>query len=98
LQNDQLAMVNSQWKRENSISEKLYVRGPNISTRGDLLGVCQRNLFSRLIKNGPAYAEASAGRQMQVELCEIPFAGGFRSPESGVATNKERLPATPASW
>jgi hypothetical protein len=23
---------------------------------------------------------------------------GFRNPESGVATNKERLLATPASW
>ena len=28
-----------------------------------------------MLKNAPAYAEASAGRQMQVELCEIPFAG-----------------------
>ncbi len=32
-------------------------------------------IFLRLLKNGPAYAEASAGRQMRVELCEIPFAG-----------------------
>jgi hypothetical protein len=29
--------------------------------------------FSRLLKKGLACAEASAGRQMQVELCEIPF-------------------------
>jgi hypothetical protein len=28
-----------------------------------------------LLKNTPACAEASAGRQMQVELREIPFAG-----------------------
>ena len=47
-----------------------------------------------------------AGRQMQVELCEIPLAGALVSlspavqagnPESGVATNKERLLATPVS-
>jgi hypothetical protein len=31
--------------------------------------------FIRLLKNAPACAEASAGRQMQVELREIPFAG-----------------------
>jgi hypothetical protein len=29
-------------------------------------------IFPRLLKKGPACAEASAGRQMQVELCEIP--------------------------
>jgi hypothetical protein len=28
-----------------------------------------------MFKNAPACAGASAGRQMQVELCEIPFAG-----------------------
>jgi len=28
-----------------------------------------------MLKNAPACAEASAGRQMQVEPCEIPFAG-----------------------
>jgi hypothetical protein len=32
-----------------------------------------------MLKNAPACAEASAGRQMQVKLCEIPFAG---APES----------------
>jgi hypothetical protein len=51
-----------------------------------------------MLKNAPACAEASAGRQMQVELCEIPPLRGRRNPESGVATNKERLLATPASW
>ena len=30
-----------------------------------------------MLKNGPACAEASAGRQMQVELCEIPPAGAL---------------------
>jgi hypothetical protein len=30
-----------------------------------------------MLKNGPACAEASAGRQMQVELCEIPFTGAL---------------------
>jgi len=33
------------------------------------------NRFRRLLKNAPACAEASAGRQMQVEPCEIPFSG-----------------------
>jgi hypothetical protein len=28
-----------------------------------------------MLKNAPACAEASAGRQMQVELCEIRFTG-----------------------
>ena len=28
-----------------------------------------------MLKNAPAYAIASAGRQVQVELCEIPFSG-----------------------
>ena len=32
-------------------------------------------VFLRMLKNAPACAEASAGRQMQVESCEIPFAG-----------------------
>jgi hypothetical protein len=32
--------------------------------------------FPRLLKKGPACAEASAGRQMQVELCETPFCRG----------------------
>jgi hypothetical protein len=35
----------------------------------------EKVIFSRLLKKGPACAEASAGRQMQVELCEIPPAG-----------------------
>ena len=30
-----------------------------------------------MLKNVPACAEASAGRQMQVELCEIPPAGAL---------------------
>jgi hypothetical protein len=30
-----------------------------------------------MLKNAPACAEASAGRQMQVELCEIPFTGAL---------------------
>jgi len=30
-----------------------------------------------MLKNTPACAEASAGRQMQVELCEIPPAGAL---------------------
>jgi hypothetical protein len=29
-------------------------------------------IFLRLLKNAPACAETSAGRQMQVEPCEIP--------------------------
>jgi hypothetical protein len=29
-----------------------------------------------MLKNAPACAEALAGRQMQVELCEIPFFAG----------------------
>jgi len=32
-------------------------------------------MLFRLIKNAPACAETSAGRQMQVELREIPSAG-----------------------
>jgi hypothetical protein len=36
--------------------------------------------FYRLLKKGPACARASAGRQMQVELCEIPLCGGPRNP------------------
>jgi hypothetical protein len=35
----------------------------------------EKVIFSRLLKKDPACAEASAGRQMQVELCEIPPAG-----------------------
>jgi hypothetical protein len=34
-----------------------------------------QNTFSRLIKNVPACAEPSAGRQMQVELDQIPRLG-----------------------
>src|SRR4030042_2347303 len=33
----------------------------------------KKAIFLRLLKNAPACAEASAGRQMQVELCEIPL-------------------------
>ena len=36
--------------------------------------------------------------QMQVELYEIPFAGALDILRGDVATNKERLLATPASW
>jgi len=46
----------------------------------------------------PSPKRLRAGRQMQVELCEIPFAGGAQNPESGVATNKEGLLATPPRW
>jgi len=35
----------------------------------------EKAFFSRLLKKGPACAWASAGRQMQVEPCEIPPAG-----------------------
>jgi len=39
------------------------------------LAGCWKSHFFRLIKNAPACAEASAGRQMQVEFYEIPLAG-----------------------
>jgi hypothetical protein len=32
---------------------------------------------SKMLKKAPGCAEASAGRQMQVELCEIPLTGEF---------------------
>ena len=56
--------------------------------------------FIRLLKNAPACAEASVGRQMQVELREIPFAGApdnfkfqvgnsaIHIPQSKIATGK----------
>jgi hypothetical protein len=39
-------------------------------------GLLKKVIFSRLLKEGPACAEAPAGGLMQVELCEIPFNRG----------------------
>jgi hypothetical protein len=39
--------------------------------------VAEKVIFLGMLKNAPACAEASAGRQMQVELCEIPLAGAL---------------------
>jgi hypothetical protein len=45
------------------------------------------DICSRLLKKGPACAEASAGRQMRVEPCEIPRSAGqmaiFQQPDRG---------------
>ena len=39
--------------------------------------VAEKVIFVRMLKNAPACAEASVGRQMQVEPCEIPFTGAL---------------------
>jgi hypothetical protein len=39
------------------------------------MSILLKIIFQRLLKNAPACAEASAGRQMQVEPREIPFTG-----------------------
>jgi len=54
-------------------------------------GLLKKVIFSRLLKKGPACAEASAGRQMQVELREIPPAG---TPEISC---RERIYAFPTA-
>jgi len=36
-------------------------------------------IYRKLLKNAPSSTEVSAGRQMQVELCEIPFVSSARS-------------------
>jgi len=65
-------------------------------------------ILFRLLKKGPAFAdlptpaEAGASRRRErlpsARLLEAGLRAGRRNPESGVATNKERLLATPASW
>ena len=61
--------------------------------------VANKLCFCRMLKNGPAFAEAASRRQADARPPRR-FSPADRAgnPESGVATNKERLLATPVSW
>jgi hypothetical protein len=61
--------------------DEVWLDDPNAQERvenpfGSQNCACEKIISPRVIKNAPASAEAlRAGRQMQVELCEIPLAG-----------------------
>jgi len=59
--------------------------GRSLEVPADLvcLQFAEKVIFQRLVKNAPACAEASAGRQMQVELCRKSrfTCGSARNPE-----------------
>jgi hypothetical protein len=59
--------------------------------------------FLRLIKNAqmqgaPAFADLPTPAEAEASRRQERLRAGRRNPESGVATSKERLLATPASW